>query len=81
MNYDILATHDEMIQLLASGTTPEEIVRYKPSPELQERVSFLLNLAKERTLSSEECAELDHYLVLEHIMRLAKINARRRLAA
>lgn len=81
MNFETLPFHDEMIQILASGASPEDIVRYKPSPQLQERVTVLLNLAKERTLSSEEQAELDHYLVLEHIMRLAKINARRRLAA
>ncbi|MBP8240075.1 MAG: hypothetical protein KAX50_08945 [Saprospiraceae bacterium] len=81
MYSEVLGTHDEMILLLSSGASPEEIIRYKPSLQLQQRVSFLLDLAKERPLSSEEQAELSHYLVLEHIMRLAKINARRRLAA
>ncbi len=81
MNFVAPSTHDEIILLLSSGASPEEIVLYKPSKDLQERVSTLLARNKERALTIEEQAEIDHYLVLEHIMRLAKLHARRRLAA
>ncbi len=81
MNFITPTPHDEIILLLSSGASPEEIVRYKPSEGLQERVSSLLRWSKERQLDYEEQCELDHYLVLEHIMRLAKIHARRRIAA
>ena len=78
MALTIPSPHDEIILLLSQGASPEEIIRYKPSAALQERMSLLLSWSKERPLSEVEKAELDHYLVLEHIMRLAKIHARRR---
>jgi hypothetical protein len=81
MMFNNTVAHDEIILLLSSGASPEEIVRYKPSLQLQERFSQLLNFNKQRSLSDEEKAELDHYLTLEHIMRLAKIHARRHLSA
>lgn len=73
--------HDEIIAFLSSGASPEEIIQFKPSTDLQNRLSDLLSMAKTRELNPEEKAELDHYLVLEHIMRLAKIHARKKKAA
>jgi hypothetical protein len=72
--------YDEIISFLASGASPAAIVAFKPSSQLQSRVSDLLFREKNERLTAEEKSELDHYLVLEHIMRLAKIRARRLLA-
>ena len=43
-------------------------------------MAMLIEREKTNGLSSGEKAELDHYVELEHIMRLAKARARLRLA-
>ena len=66
----------EIIDFIAAGTTPEAVVQYHPSPEAQRRVAELIEREKSAVLSSEEKAELDHFLELEHILRMAKARAR-----
>ncbi|NJL82181.1 MAG: hypothetical protein HC890_02990 [Chloroflexaceae bacterium] len=62
----------EIITLLASQPTPEQILAIRPSPELQARVSELLAHSKAENLSSKEEAKLERYPTLEHLVRLAK---------
>jgi len=66
----------EIIDFIAAGTTPEAVSQYRPSPEAQRRIGELLEWEKERVLQLEEKAELDHFLELEHILRMAKAKAR-----
>jgi hypothetical protein len=66
----------EIIDFIAAGTTPETVIQFKPSPEAQRRVSDLIEREKGIGLSPEEKAELDHFLELEHILRMAKARAR-----
>ena len=82
--YDLLVeeanggrTMDELavMDILASQPTTEEILALKPSSDLQARVSNLLAKAKEFPLSQGEETELDRYLMLEHLVRLAKVKA------
>jgi hypothetical protein len=68
-----------IIDVLASQPTPEEILALHPSPELQARVSDLLARKKQSGLDARETAELDRYLLLEHLVRLAKGRALQRL--
>jgi hypothetical protein len=68
--------YEEVIDFIAAGTTPQNVVAFRPSEEAQQRVSDLLQREKEGVLSAEEISELDHYLQLEHLMRLAKARAR-----
>jgi len=70
----------EIIDFIASGTTPQAVVDYRPSPEAQNRVAELIEREKEGTLTSEEKSELDHFTDLEHILRVAKARARQILA-
>lgn len=65
----------EIIMLLASQPTPEQILAIHPSTELQARVSNLLAQSKAGTLTSKEETELERYLTLEHLVRLAKAHA------
>jgi hypothetical protein len=44
-----------------------------------DRVANLIYREKTRKLNPEESAELDHYLHIEHLMRLAKARAREHL--
>jgi hypothetical protein len=53
----------------------------RPSEMLQSRVSDLLFKNQNDNLNSEEKNELDSYMLLEHIMRLAKARAFSILAA
>lgn len=73
--------YDELVNFFAMGTSPAGIVNFKPSPATRERVLDLLFKEKNETLTEEEKSELEHYLAIEHLLRLAKIRARRALAA
>ena len=68
--------YEEIVDFIASGTTPQEVIAFRPSEDSQERVSDLLTREKDGELSSAEKSELDHYLQIEHLMRLAKARAR-----
>jgi len=70
----------EIIDFIAAGTTPEAVAVFRPSPEAQHRVTELIEREKESGLSPEDKAELDHFIELEHILRMAKAKARQILA-
>ena len=65
----------EIVDFIAAGTTPETVVNYRPSPEAQRRVAELVAREKDDSLTPEEKAELDHFVELEHILRMAKARA------
>jgi hypothetical protein len=45
----------------------------RPSPEVARRFEALVEKSKAVALSREEKDELDHFIVLERLIRLAKI--------
>jgi phage terminase Nu1 subunit (DNA packaging protein) len=65
----------EIMALLASQPTPDQILAIRPSPEFQIHVSDLLTQSKAGTLAQKGEAELERYLALEHLVRLAKAHA------
>jgi hypothetical protein len=65
----------QIIALLASQPKPEQILAIRPSPEFQTRVSDLLAQSKAGTLSAKGEAELERYLTIEHLVRMAKAHA------
>ena len=67
--------YEEVIDFIAAGTTPQNVIDFRPSNAAQERLEDLLSREKEGLLAAEEKFELDHYLQLEHLMRLAKARA------
>ncbi len=71
-----IKAYEEVVDFIASGTTPKNVIAFRPSEAAQERVSHLLQREKNRALSGAEKSELDHYMQLEHLMRLAKARAR-----
>ncbi len=70
----------EIIEFIAAGTTPQEVADFQPSLEAQQRVAELMECEREQRLSPEEKAELDHFMELEHILRMAKARARQILS-
>ena len=67
----------EIVDFIAAGTTPQAVIDFRPSPEAQQRVTTLIEREKADTLSPEEEAELNHFMELEHILRMAKARARK----
>ena len=70
----------EIVDFIAAGTTPETVIDFRPSLEALQRVAALIEREKAGTLSQEEEAELDHFLELEHILRMVKARARQILS-
>lgn len=81
MSKTAIPSYLEIIDFIVSGTTPQAVADYRPSAEAQERVAELIQREKEGTLTSEEKSELDHFMDLEHILRMAKARARQILAS
>ncbi|MEN9567889.1 MAG: hypothetical protein RLZZ69_3085 [Cyanobacteriota bacterium] len=72
--------YEEVIDFIAAGTTPDNIVNFHPSDETKQRVADLIHREKTSGLTRDETSELDHYVQLEHLMRLAKARARKYLS-
>jgi hypothetical protein len=69
--------YEEVIEF--TGTSPQNVVAFRPSERARARVADLIEREKTSSLSPDEKSELDHYLQLEHLMRLAKARARRHI--
>jgi len=72
--------YEEIVDFIAAGTSPDTIAAYQPSQTAKARVADLIFREKNDNLSMEEKSELDHYMQLEHIMRLAKARAHKYIA-
>jgi hypothetical protein len=68
---------DGMIDFLASGPTPQQILEHKASPDLQERLEELLDNNREFGLTETERKELDAFREVNHVMIMLKARARR----
>lgn len=68
------SVYDEIAAFMA-GMNPEKVIEFKPSPSNQQRLDSLLDKQKETTLSLEEISELQHYLIINRIVGLAKARA------
>ena len=72
--------YEELIDFIAAGTTPRNLVAFQPSEEARQRVADLIEREKSASITSQEKSELEHYVQLEHLMRMAKARARRHLS-
>ncbi len=71
----ITTVYDEIINFIATGTSPEKVIAFRPSIQMQAHVSDLVFREKNAGLSSDEKLELENYMVIEHLMRMAKARA------
>ncbi len=69
--------YEEVIEFIAAGTSPNSVVAFRPSDFVKKRVADLIYREKTADISDEEKSELDRYMQLEHLMRLAKAKARK----
>lgn len=61
-----------ILDFLASQPTPEQVAEFRPSSEMQERLSYLLAREQASELSADERQELDEYERIEHLMIMLK---------
>ena len=71
---------DEIIDFITSSPEPQKVLAYRLNLALQERVKDLVYKKKTTELSSEENIELERYLLIEHIMIIAKKRAKKQLS-
>ncbi len=71
--------YEEIVEFIAAGTNPQNLIAFRPSEAARERVWSLVDRERSGEISQEEASELGHYLQLEHIMRMAKARAQRHL--
>jgi len=67
---------EEIVGFVAAGASREEVLRFRASDVTRARVEELIRKEKGEGLLPEEISELDDYLRLEHLMRMAKARAR-----
>ncbi|HST62450.1 MAG TPA: hypothetical protein VLK84_27345 [Longimicrobium sp.] len=68
--------YDEVVDFIAAGPSSENVVEFRPSEEARSRVADLVRRERTGTLSPDEASELEHYIQLEHLMRMAKARAK-----
>jgi hypothetical protein len=73
--------YEEIINFIAARTTPESLIDFQPLEVVKQRVADLIFREKNGAVSDDEKSELDHYLMLEHLLRLAKARAHQYMAA
>ena len=73
-----LKVYDEVIDFIAA-TNPSKVLAFRPSEATRQRVTDLIDREKTTGLKPEKKAELEHYMWLEHVMRIAKIRTRNML--
>ena len=76
----MILAYDEFVDFLAGGTTPQGLIDFRASDATKARVAELIQRQKATLLTSDEVAELNQFLQIEHIMRLAKARARTRIS-
>ncbi len=69
-----ISIYDEVANFMAA-MNPEKVLAFKPSQANQERLNFLLDKQKETGLTREEKSEIEHYLIINRIVGLAKARA------
>ena len=72
----MIRAYDEIVEFIAAGTTSDSVARFEPSQQTKDFVADLIHKEKTVGLTVEESCELDHFMRLEHLMRLAKARAR-----
>jgi hypothetical protein len=66
--------YEEVYFFLASAPSHEQILAFRPSPSVQERILQLLEASKAGLLTREEQAELDEFEQVEHFVRMLKLH-------
>jgi hypothetical protein len=69
---------EDFVEFLAK-LAPRKVLEYKASSQSQERLFTLLEKSKNAALTKKEMEEMDYYMMIEHVVRLAKARALQKL--
>jgi hypothetical protein len=72
---------DEVVDFITAAPQPAEIVNYRPSAAMQAHLEVLLYKKQNDLLTDDDRQELEQYMLIEHLMRMAKARAKQRMAA
>jgi hypothetical protein len=61
-----------VLEFLASNPSPQDVVNFKPTPAMQERISELLEKNRAGQLTPTESSELDEYGYVNRLISLLK---------
>ena len=75
-----MKAYEEVVDFIAAGASPQDVIAFRPSEAASLRVADLVAREKAGDLTPQETSELNHYMQIEHMMRLAKARARQHLA-
>ena len=73
----IYNAYDQIAELIAT-LDPTKVLALKATNEMQSRLEDLVEKSKSGEIDRKEKDELDHYIVLERLIRLAKIRVQPR---
>ncbi len=68
-----------VVDILTDAPSPERVMSIKGTEEEEARLDYLSQRQLDGLLTVEERAEIDSYLMAEHLVRMAKIKAYSRL--
>ncbi len=69
----------DVLELLAALPTPEEILNLRTSPRLSARVAEMIEKSRSGEMTPLDEEEWERYEYLEHLVRMAKAAAHRKL--
>lgn len=70
----IYTVYDQLAQLIAQ-IEPQQLLAMRANEETQQRFNLLVQKSNDNSISITEKDELDHFIVLERLFRLAKMRA------
>jgi hypothetical protein len=71
----MIRAYEEIVDFIAAGSTSDAVSRFEASDATKDYVADLIHKEKTIGLTTEEASELDHFMKMEHVMRLAKARA------
>lgn len=72
-----MKAYEEIVEFIAEAVDAKKLSRFRPSKAAEARVALLVEKNREGRLRPAEREELDQFLRLEHVMRLAKARSRK----
>lgn len=79
MTAEPVMAFEELAQFLAN-LSPRRVLAFKTSKRWQERMDFLLSKNTAQGLSPEENREMEQFMLIEHVVQMAKTKAMLRIA-
>ena len=64
-----------ILSFLASAPTPDQLVEFRPTPEMKDRLEVLLEKSQSDSLTDLERQELAEYERIEHVVIMLKARA------